>query len=336
MKCPKCGFMSFDFNLSCPACKKDISAEQQKLHFPSFRPDPPSLLGALLGQANESNVGIHMDASTEVAAMHEGPELGMDESAVLETGEVTLEDSQEVDLGLDLESVGEEEAGGEEISLEEPVADFDLEGAPAEEITAEAQTPAGEPEGVLSLEGEEEPGEISLDLGDLASETPGQEEKVILETLQKEEQKLAADLGDFSLEEAGSEAPAGEGLKLDDAGEISLDLDSIASEADMVPKEEEKGEISLNLEDLKVNETGELEIGKAAASLESSKKPSEIEGLSLDLESEGSGEVAKAEEDFTLLLDDDDTKKPAGSDEGEAVIDLENLDLELDLEKPKK
>ncbi|MBI5249416.1 MAG: hypothetical protein HY912_07970 [Desulfomonile tiedjei] len=31
MKCEKCGFVSFDFNLTCPSCEKDLSAVRKKL-----------------------------------------------------------------------------------------------------------------------------------------------------------------------------------------------------------------------------------------------------------------------------------------------------------------
>lgn len=31
MKCEKCGFISFDYNLTCPSCKKDLSVVRGKL-----------------------------------------------------------------------------------------------------------------------------------------------------------------------------------------------------------------------------------------------------------------------------------------------------------------
>lgn len=31
MKCEKCGYVSFDFNLICPSCNKDLSAVRKKL-----------------------------------------------------------------------------------------------------------------------------------------------------------------------------------------------------------------------------------------------------------------------------------------------------------------
>ena len=335
MKCPKCGYVSFDYNLTCPKCNKDITAEQQKLNLLALRPDPPSLLGALLGQANESNVSLQMGGSAEIPVMHGEPDLGLEDSSVLDSGEIRLDDSQEVDLGLDFEPGGAEEGGEQEIGLEESMADFELEGGPADEAVGEAiELSVGKPEGTIEVEAKgEEAGEISLDLGDF-SETPEQEEKTLLESIQKEEENLSIDLDDLSLEEPAAAGMMDSGPGADVGEEIGIDLDSLAVQSEDTATAGEKGEIALTLEDLKINETGELEIGRAGASLKSSEKPLDVEDLSLDLEGEPSaGAKTENEEDFTLLLDDDDLTEPAPSGDREAAIDLENLDLELDLEK---
>jgi hypothetical protein len=52
MRCPKCGYISYDFNLECPRCRSDITIEQNRLHLPSFRPSPPFLFGKLVGEEN--------------------------------------------------------------------------------------------------------------------------------------------------------------------------------------------------------------------------------------------------------------------------------------------
>ncbi|MBW1764537.1 MAG: hypothetical protein JRJ23_07350, partial [Deltaproteobacteria bacterium] len=56
MKCPKCSYISFDYNSVCPKCNKDISSEQKKMNLPAFRPDPPYLLSMLTGEADDSSV----------------------------------------------------------------------------------------------------------------------------------------------------------------------------------------------------------------------------------------------------------------------------------------
>lgn len=66
MKCPKCGYVSFDFNLECPKCRSDLSMEQSKLNLPSFKPSPSFLLGAILGNEDQT-VESHLSESTSVS-----------------------------------------------------------------------------------------------------------------------------------------------------------------------------------------------------------------------------------------------------------------------------
>jgi hypothetical protein len=332
MKCPKCGYISFDFHQVCPKCSKDISAEQQKLNLPAFRPEPPSLLGALLGEAGES--GMHMSSSAEMAVMHEEPEISMTDSSAIESGDLRIDDSQEVDLGLDLEAGGEEEATQLEEGLQEPALDLELEGPSEEGLsngTGEIILPDAESLTPLEKDVEEQEEEITLDLGDLSSETAEPEEKALLDSVGKEEESLGIDLGDLTVEEPGASTrePA-----LDDSGEVPLDLDAVSLKDEEEIGAEGKEEITLNLDDLKVNETGELEIGKTMPSLVQEEKPLEIEGLQLEEEKESEKpESKKEDEDFALLLSDEGEAESASEGEHEEALDLDNLDLELDLEE---
>jgi len=47
MKCPKCNFISFDYNNVCPTCGKDLSHERALMDLPSYKPKPFSLLAPL-------------------------------------------------------------------------------------------------------------------------------------------------------------------------------------------------------------------------------------------------------------------------------------------------
>ena len=38
MKCPKCNFVSFDYNDACPKCGKKLNRERDLMHLPSYRP----------------------------------------------------------------------------------------------------------------------------------------------------------------------------------------------------------------------------------------------------------------------------------------------------------
>ena len=47
MKCPKCNFISFDYNDACPKCGKDLTQERDLMGLPSSKPRPLSLLAPL-------------------------------------------------------------------------------------------------------------------------------------------------------------------------------------------------------------------------------------------------------------------------------------------------
>jgi hypothetical protein len=348
MRCPKCGYISFDYNQECPKCNKNIADEQAKLNLPSFRPTPPSLLGILTGEGDESNVGMHADSSGSMGDSHE-IDTRLDDSVVLSTSEMDLDEGHEMeDVSIDHEDSGDFElSGGEDISVidsdETPVVDTESLG--------------------MSLD-EEEGGDLSLDLGDISLDEAEAEGGSVAEDILTEEgeQEISLDElstvgSDISEEISGEETAAG-------PDSIDLGLDKEAGG-------EEGSEMELNLDDLKINETGELEIGKDI-------KPDKLTGdesldlgdLSLDdsgpvaedtmdlgdlpLEESGAddGEEAKAydetlsidesgleamiaESPSDISLDLSEEHGSAGTTDNEMSLDLENLDLDLDLDEPE-
>jgi len=62
MKCPKCGYVSFDYNDNCPKCKKDISSDRDRMKLSAYKVDPPFLLGALIGEGEGSGVESSLGA----------------------------------------------------------------------------------------------------------------------------------------------------------------------------------------------------------------------------------------------------------------------------------
>ncbi len=105
MRCPKCGYVSFDHNESCPKCNKTLSQERERLNLVTFYPDPPFLLGGLLGEVNESGMHYHPTGSGTFKALEEEIELEA------ETEEVALASNQEEDteIEIELDSLAEEE-----------------------------------------------------------------------------------------------------------------------------------------------------------------------------------------------------------------------------------
>src|SRR4030042_632265 len=205
MRCPKCGYISFDYNQVCPKCNKNSADEQAKPNIPAFRPTPPSLLGVLTGEADESNIGLESNLSRSMSDSNE-MDVGLDESVGIGTSETELDEGQDLDeIGLKQEDSGDFELSGEEETLAVDSEEISIED------TDSLITPSAEGEG----EGK------------------------------------CLDIEDTSMD-------------------LHIDLDKEAGG-------EEKSEIELNLNDLKINETGELEIEK---DLEPAK---EAGGGSLDL-----------------------------------------------------
>ena len=265
MKCPKCSYVSFDYNLTCPKCDKDISSEQEKLHLPSFRPDPPFMLGALTGEANDAH-GAAARSSSEIAIDREAEVSFDDESAYFDSGEVTLQESGDFELGseeitlddtskLSLDS-GETSARGKsaaedvlgtdlDLDTEDAIAELDL-GSPGDELGPDTgELELGEAADAAS------DGELSLDLG----EAP--------------EDKASLDLGSMDLEGGAGEVPAEAELGV---SELQLDGES-TEELDKL----------LDLDEIKLDEVSletepETEKGKGKKAI----KPQDSE-LSLDL-----------------------------------------------------
>ena len=101
MKCPKCGYVSFDYNESCPKCDKDIRAERTKLNLSDYRSDPPFLLGALTGQVNESEGEIGMDYSVEMQVAEPQGDMNLVNSIETARDEVLMDKAEKITVVID-------------------------------------------------------------------------------------------------------------------------------------------------------------------------------------------------------------------------------------------
>jgi len=197
MKCSKCGYISFDYNQVCPKCNKEISADQGKLDLPSFRPDPPSLLGALTGEHNESSVDLRIDSASAMAAQGEA-DTNLDDSLVMDSQEISLDEEEDLDISLDTEDTGEfEEIVEEEIT--ESVSDFETEDAD-EEISLDLEdfsTEESESEKTAPMEPatEEEEETFDIDIDALTTEEPKDSE-----VSGADDEESAVDLEDLDLD----------------------------------------------------------------------------------------------------------------------------------------
>jgi hypothetical protein len=324
MKCPKCGYISFDYNLSCPKCSKDISSEQEKLHISAFRPDPPFLLGALTGEANESQIGHAPSASQ--ASLEKEADISLDEEAnPNDSGEIAIGDSSE--LNLDSGELSLDDTSSLSLDTGEVQAQVakGLQKAKAETDTPGTREFKLEPEadlGDFDL-GEEREEELSLDSGENTVEAAPPQETADSEmdiTLDLEEDESS---GSQSSEDLLT--PAGANASAPELGPLDL----VAEET------KGKEEIELSLDDLKVNDTGELELGsdsKASGDLDNLLEMEEIKLEEIPL-TEAPPQLKR---DAPVVSAAAPTKKGAGkSGDDELSLDLEDLDLDLELEDAK-
>jgi hypothetical protein len=225
MKCKKCGFISFDFNQVCPKCNRGLSDEQRSLNLPAFRPEPPMLLGRLLGEAyDDADVDVIPDKPVIMQQQELARSSGFDDSLSVDLDEeVSYEDEEELDV-VSMEPAPKSGAGFERDDIE-PI--LDLEDISSEE-SEEVALPRGQDEEDLDLilENdnlilEESMIEIS---GDMSSGVKG------IEPGKKEgvgEEDTSFSLDDLSFED----------LDIEDAGppESGSGLEDKTSDADNVP-----------------------------------------------------------------------------------------------------
>jgi len=91
MKCPKCRYVSFDYNQVCPMCEKDLMAVRNSLNLPDFRPNPPFLLGILMGDVEHSEFEPEFGAFTHITDI-EGEDLETEASSTERAAEPYSQD----------------------------------------------------------------------------------------------------------------------------------------------------------------------------------------------------------------------------------------------------
>jgi uncharacterized OB-fold protein len=180
MRCPKCGFISFDHLASCSKCGRDISEVASELQGTSIKVETPMFLSGALAAFSESEESFEEHTMEDDVAG--GIDFNMEEEAVeMDAAE------EDVDFSFEDEAV-------EMVYVKED-ADFSSEEEGADISLAEAE--AGEAAGIaekdvdieLEAEAEEEP---SFEEDDDAFE-----ELDFMSSVDEEEGGLEFDLEDF-------------------------------------------------------------------------------------------------------------------------------------------
>jgi len=166
MRCPKCGFISFDHLTSCAKCGKDIADVAAELQGTSIKTGAPMFLSTALAAFAEREESL--DEHTMDADVSGGIDFSMDDEPAAAAPSETVEAGGDIDFSF--EEGEAEDAGAMQIKAEEEEAvditlDEEPEAAPgaAEESLEELDFMAGAAD-------EEEEGGLEFDLEDFIEE----------------------------------------------------------------------------------------------------------------------------------------------------------------------
>lgn len=231
MKCPKCSFISFDYNQVCPKCGHDLSLERDMMNFPSYKPKPLSLLGVLTGDGEVPAMGAPM-RSSEASGMH-----GADtQELLISLDSLSDEDQEPIQLEPEPSSTGPEteiEKGAEAADEEFAISLDDLSDEGPEIVFFDPETEATTAEGEMA-------DEIFFETKTSLSEDAGPRKKGFRESEALEPGTADMQLDDASKREGvasnkGEEAPGGGKAKEPDLFELELEpleLDMEIEESD--------------------------------------------------------------------------------------------------------
>lgn len=142
MKCPKCDYISFDYNDTCPKCGNSLTAERTEMNLPDYKPAPPFLLGALIKEGERQTLSDEpeslapgMTPSTQEELMASldplttGEKISQEPEAEALKFDIEPEFTDLEEIGLDKETVDTgSETLGYDMEPEEPgPVNFDVE-----------------------------------------------------------------------------------------------------------------------------------------------------------------------------------------------------------------
>jgi uncharacterized OB-fold protein len=165
MRCPKCGFISFDHLSSCSKCGRDISEVASELQGTSIKVETPMFLSGALAAFSESEESFEEHTMEDDVAG--GIDFNMEEEALEMVYVNEDDDFSSEEEGADI-SLAEAEAG-EAAGIAEEDVDIELEAEAEEEPSLEEEDDAFEELDFMSSVDEEEGG-LEFDLEDFIEE----------------------------------------------------------------------------------------------------------------------------------------------------------------------
>lgn len=257
MRCPKCGYISFDHLEKCLKCKKDIEAVSDGLAGSTYNIEAPSFLK--LKSEKVEDIADDVDMSEELAfdddeeyvdedleiLMEEDdagpePEVVLEEDEQEEDQEIEIDFSQfedadesEIDL-FDGDEDGEETEPSLSIEMPEELSDLSDLAPPDKDLEKEPAAPAQLAE-VPEVPEEADGDFTDLNLDDLDFDLGLDEEPEKSAVVSSEEAGLALDEIDFAETLSGKSSPRrakSEEMDLDLDLDFDLDLGSLSMDKD--------------------------------------------------------------------------------------------------------
>lgn len=209
MRCPKCGFISFDHLTSCAKCGKDIADIASELQGTSINVDAPMFLsGALAAYADRqdsfADQGLGFDVEGDI-------DFSMEDNTAVEE---VVEAAEDIDLSFDEspEEVGismSMEDTGEITPVEEEAVDFTIEPEAEAEAAVEVKVetePERDEESLEELDlmssDDLDEGGLEFDLEDFIKDMDDEEDAKSLE--EEKSQDYSSDDIDIDLDEEES------------------------------------------------------------------------------------------------------------------------------------
>lgn len=195
MRCPKCGFNSFDYLSECKKCSADLTKTRQELGLTGIKPTTPFLLGPLLKEHKEAEPEVKKVAAPDAFAELQHASLGLEDDLSLSPG--AAEDAAEDAGGIDFFDRAQPPAAKTAKTSSQPVEDddisFDLSDEQADWSFLDEQVD----EDFLSQPGQAEDGKKSPPLGDSAKKSVKQaDEDAVIELSEEDLEGLFLDLED--------------------------------------------------------------------------------------------------------------------------------------------
>jgi hypothetical protein len=147
MRCPKCGFISFDHLTSCAKCRKDIVEVATELQGTSIKVETPMFLSGALASYADTEESFEEHAME--AEVDDEIDFSMEDEAVEEEAVEMAEAEEDVDFSFEEEEeeadVSLAEAEAEEAAgIEEEAVDFAIEDEVEEDVEEAAEPEAAD------------------------------------------------------------------------------------------------------------------------------------------------------------------------------------------------